>query len=93
MPRTSAMKRSYLRRPNSRQTTPIGSSAPGRSAHQCRGPALAVDDASDLLMMLGSQAPYLALRRYGWSEEKYVGWLTDALATQLLARPGGRKKQ
>jgi hypothetical protein len=53
---------------------------------------LDVDDATDLLLMLSSSAPYLALRRYGWSDEKYVGWLTDALATHLLARPGRGKE-
>jgi AcrR family transcriptional regulator len=49
---------------------------------------LDVDDATDLLLMLSSSATYLTLRRYGWSDEKYVGWLTDALARLLLARPG-----
>ena len=49
---------------------------------------MAVDDATDLLLMLTSSGTYLTLRRYGWSEEKYVGWLTDALAKQLLAQPG-----
>lgn len=38
--------------------------------------------------MLSSSSKYLTLQRYGWSEEKYVGWLTDALARLLLARPG-----
>ena len=51
---------------------------------------LTPDGASDLLMLLGSQAPYLTLRGYGWSNERYVEWLTDTLATQLLARPGRR---
>ena len=51
-------------------------------------PGLDVESATDLLLMLGSGAPYLALRGYGWSDERYVAWLTDALATQLLARPG-----
>jgi AcrR family transcriptional regulator len=46
------------------------------------------DDATDLLLMLTSSGTYLTLQRYGWSEEKYVEWLTDALARQLLARPG-----
>ena len=49
------------------------------------------DDATDLLLMLSSPATYLTLQRYGWSDEKYVDWLTDALATQLLARPGRGK--
>jgi AcrR family transcriptional regulator len=49
---------------------------------------LAVDDATDLMMMLSSSAPYLALQRDGWSDEKYGAWLIDTLAKQLLARPG-----
>ena len=49
---------------------------------------LDVDDATDLLLMLSSSATYLTLRRYGWSDDKYIKWLTDALARQLLARPG-----
>jgi AcrR family transcriptional regulator len=49
---------------------------------------LDADDATDLLLMLSSSGTYLTLQRYGWSEEKYAGWLTDALARQLLARPG-----
>ncbi len=51
------------------------------------------EDATDLLLMLSSSAPYLTLQRYGWSEEKYVEWLTDTLARQLLAQPGRRAKQ
>jgi AcrR family transcriptional regulator len=49
---------------------------------------MAGDDATDLLLMLTSSGTYLTLQRYGWSDEKYVRWLTDALARQLLARPG-----
>jgi hypothetical protein len=49
---------------------------------------MAGDDATDLLLMLTSSGTYLTLQRYGWSDEKYVQWLTDALARQLLARPG-----
>ncbi len=48
------------------------------------------DDATDLLLMLTSSATYLTLQRYGWKEEKYVDWLTDTLAKQLLANPGRR---
>ena len=48
------------------------------------------DDATDLLLMLTSSGTYLTLQRYGWSEEKYIGWLTDTLARQLLAQPGRR---
>jgi AcrR family transcriptional regulator len=44
-------------------------------------------DATDLLLMLSSSAPYLSLRRYGWSDEKYADWLTGTLARELLARP------
>jgi hypothetical protein len=40
--------------------------------------------------MYGNSHTYLALRRYGWSEDAFVAWLTDTLATQLLARPGRR---
>ena len=54
---------------------------------------LTSEDATDLLLMLSSPATYLTLRRYGWSDEKYAGWLTDTLAGQLLARPGRRGKQ
>jgi AcrR family transcriptional regulator len=49
---------------------------------------LDVDDATDLLLMLSSSATYLTLRRYGWSDDKYIKWLTDALARQLLVGPG-----
>jgi len=48
------------------------------------------EDATDLLLVLSSSATYLSLQRYGWSEEKYVEWLTDTLARQLLARPRAR---
>ena len=54
---------------------------------------LTSDDATDLLLMLSSPATYLTLRRYGWSEDKYVEWLTDTLARQLLAQPGRRGKE
>jgi AcrR family transcriptional regulator len=43
---------------------------------------------TDLLLMLGSSATYLTLRRYGWNEERFIAWKTDTLAKQLLARPG-----
>jgi len=48
---------------------------------------LDVEGATDIMLVLGSGAPYLMLREYGWQEERYVAWLADALATQLLARP------
>jgi AcrR family transcriptional regulator len=44
--------------------------------------------ATDLLLMFGSSATYLTLRRYGWSEDEYATWLGETLARQLLARPG-----
>ena len=46
------------------------------------------ETAADLLLLFGSSATYLTLRRYGWSEERFIAWKTDALAKQLLARPG-----
>jgi AcrR family transcriptional regulator len=42
-------------------------------------------EATDLLMMLSSSGPYLTLRRYGWSDEKYAAWLAETLARELLA--------
>ena len=44
--------------------------------------------ATDLLLMLSSSGTYLTLVRYGWSQESYADWLTDAAAHQLLAKPG-----
>ena len=54
---------------------------------------LSGDDATDVLLMLTSSGAYLTLQRYGWSEEKYVEWLTDTLGRQLLARPGRSRKE
>ena len=51
------------------------------------------DDATDLLLMLTSSGTFLTLQRYGWREGKYVEWLTDTLAKQLLAQPGRRGMQ
>lgn len=51
-------------------------------------PGLTVAKATDLLLMYGSSATYLTLHRYGWSDEEFIAWATDALAKQLLARPG-----
>ncbi len=48
------------------------------------------EDATDLLLVLSSSETYLTLQRCGWSEEKYVAWLTETLANQLLANPGRR---
>ncbi len=53
---------------------------------------LDVTAATDLLLMLGSGAPYLMLRSYDWTHDQYVAWLADTLATQLLARPGTRPR-
>ena len=53
---------------------------------------LTAADATDLLLTLSSSGIYLTLQRYGWSEEKYVDWLTDTLARELLAHPGRRPK-
>ena len=53
-------------------------------------PGLDRDRAVDLLMMLGGPQTYLTLVEYGWSAEECIEWLADALATQLLARPGRR---
>jgi AcrR family transcriptional regulator len=47
-------------------------------------------DATDLLLMLSSDATYLTLRSYGWSEKRYVEWLTETLTEQLLGRRGRR---
>jgi AcrR family transcriptional regulator len=49
-----------------------------------------VESGTDLLLMYGSSGPYLALTRYGWTEQRYLDWLTDTLARELLARPGRR---
>jgi AcrR family transcriptional regulator len=51
---------------------------------------LDVDGATDLLLLFGSSATYLTLRRYGWSDDRFVDWSVDTLAKQLLARPGKR---
>jgi AcrR family transcriptional regulator len=51
-------------------------------------PELTVEDATDVLLTMGSGAPYLMLRSYGWTHERYVTWLADTLTLQLLARPG-----
>ena len=49
---------------------------------------LGIERATDLLLLLGSSATYLTLRRYGWSDDDYVTWATDTLSKQLLARAG-----
>ena len=49
---------------------------------------LDVKAGTDLLLMFGSSGPYLTLRRYGWSDQRFAAWSVDTLARQLLARPG-----
>ena len=49
---------------------------------------LDLETATDLFVLLCGTEVYLTLQRSGWSEDKYVAWLTDTLARQLLARPG-----
>lgn len=51
-------------------------------------PGLELDEATDILLMYGSSATYLAMVRAGWSRERFEEWLTDTLARTLLARPG-----
>lgn len=47
---------------------------------------LDVDGATDLMLLFGSSATYLTLRRYGWSGDQFTAWLTETLSTQLLAQ-------
>jgi len=54
--------------------------------------AISAERATDLLLTLSNSGTYLELKRYGWSDDQYVEWLTDLLAAQLLARPGRRGK-
>lgn len=49
---------------------------------------LDADTATDLLLMMAGGGTYLTLRSYGWSSQQYTDWLADALATELLRRPG-----
>ena len=49
---------------------------------------LDLETATDLFVLLCGTEVYLTLQRSGWHEDKYVAWLTDTLARQLLARPG-----
>lgn len=51
-------------------------------------PGLDLDDATDILLMYGSSATYLAMARAGWDRRRFEEWLTDTLARTLLARPG-----
>jgi AcrR family transcriptional regulator len=43
-----------------------------------------IAEATDVLLMLSGPGPYLTLRRYGWSQERYVSWLTSTLGRSLL---------
>lgn len=54
---------------------------------------LDLETATDLFVMLCGTEVYLALKRSGWNEEQYAAWLTDALVTQLLARPQPSSRQ
>ena len=49
---------------------------------------IGLDEATDILLMYGSSATYLAMIRAGWTREHFEEWLTDTLARTLLARPG-----
>ncbi len=49
---------------------------------------LDLEEATDVLLMYGGSATYLALARAGWTRERFEDWLTDTLARTLLARPG-----
>lgn len=50
-------------------------------------PELGLDGATDVLLMYGSSATYLAMIRCGWSRDQFEEWLADTLARTLLARP------
>ena len=49
-------------------------------------PGLELDEATDVLLMYGSSATYLAMIRCGWSRDRFEEWLADTLARTLLAR-------
>ncbi len=49
-------------------------------------PGLELDGATDVLLMYGSSATYLAMVRSGWSRDRFEEWLADTLARTLLAR-------
>jgi AcrR family transcriptional regulator len=49
-------------------------------------PGLELEEATDVLLMYGSSATYLAMIRCGWSPDRFEDWLTDTLARTLLAR-------
>ena len=48
---------------------------------------LSAEKATDILLTLGSAAPYVALVvEYGWTHEAYLDWATGALSHMLLSR-------
>lgn len=49
-------------------------------------PGLGLDEATDVLLMYGNSATYLAMIRSGWSRDRFEEWLADTLARTLLAR-------
>ena len=49
-----------------------------------------VATATDIMLLMSSPDAYLTLTGYGWGRDRYVAWLTDALAREILARPGSR---
>lgn len=51
-------------------------------------PGISINEAADVMFVLGSGATHLALRRLGWSEERVAEWVADVLANRMLARPG-----
>jgi AcrR family transcriptional regulator len=54
---------------------------------------LDVATGTDILLVLSAPGTYLTLIGYGWSRDRYVAWLTDALARELLARPGASNER
>lgn len=47
-----------------------------------------IDQATDLLLLYGSGPIYRTLViDYRWPEDRYIHWLTDTIATQLLTHP------
>ena len=53
-------------------------------------PHLDLDTATDLLLVLAGPQVWLALKDNGWTREQYIAWASDAVAVQLLAKPGRR---
>jgi AcrR family transcriptional regulator len=50
-------------------------------------PELGLEEATDVLMMFGNSATYLAMIRSGWSRHRFEEWLADTLARTLLDEP------